>query len=615
MREKGQVYFVGAGPGDPDLLTVKGRKLVSEADVVIYAGSLVQEKILAGVAEHAELHNSAGLGLALQIKIMEQAVNMGKSVVRLQTGDPSVYGAIAEQMRALDRLHIDYRVVPGVSAAFAAAAALKIELTVPEHTQTVILTRLSGRTSVPDKEKLAELAAHRTSLMIFLSTGMIERVVAELQTAGYADDTPVAVVFKVTWPDEKIIRGCIRDIARKVLAEEVTHHAIIVVSPVLQPALSETVPPSHLYGAAQAPVLRDRHTAILTLTRGGLVQGKRLLAGLQDSILYAPERLLEQSGQDTRVRPTVTSIRQTLQSAFKQHKALVCIMSSGIVVREIAPLLVSKQIDPAVIIVDEAGKFAFSLLSGHKGGANALARQCASLLGGQAVITTASDTQGLPALDLLAQQNGWTMDPAPNLTALSAAMVNDEPLGIYQDCGTQDWLPQPYPDNFKVCRDFDALLDLSTQYVICITYRDVRPGLEAAGKKALVLHPACLYVGVGCNRGMTAEEIVEAIKETFAGFELSLLSIASLASIDLKQDEAGLLAACEANNWPLHFFSAAEISTVKNLPNPSDNAEKYVGAAGVAEPAAALAAKGGRWLVEKQKFPNVTVAVALEEGV
>jgi precorrin-4 C11-methyltransferase len=613
MTNKGMVHFIGAGPGDPELITVRGQKIVSEADVVIYAGSLVREEILNFAPEHAECHNSAVLKLDQQVAIMKEAVNAGRSVARLHTGDPSIYGAIAEQMKALDRLEIPYRVVPGVSSAFAAAAALKLELTIPEHTQTIILTRLSGRTKVPDREALSKLAAHRSSLMIFLSAGMIERVVDELRAAGYSGDTLIAVACRVTWPDEKIIKGTLADIAQKMLAAEVTHHALIVVSPSLKPELTKEVPLSHLYGQALDSTARDDHIAIVALTRNGIKTGKRLLDGMENALLYAPERLLGIDLTDTRIKPTITSIRQTLQSAFSQHKALVCIMASGIVIREIAPLLKSKHADPAVVVVDEAGKFAVSLLSGHKGGANELAAWCAYLLDGQAVITTASDTQGLPSLDLLADQHGWVQMPTKHLTALSGAMVNGEPIAIYQDCGSQDWLPDPLPRHFKRINSAEKLLSSALPYAITITYQDSHNQLEQTGKKALVLHPPCLHVGIGCNRDTPAEEITQAINEIFNEYGISRNCIASIASIDIKADEQGLLEVCEDNQWPLRVFTSADLATVENLPNPSPYAEKCVGAPGVAEPAALLAARSTGWLVEKQKFPNVTIAVALEE--
>ena len=615
LSKKAMVYFVGAGPGDPDLITVRGRRRIAEADLVLYAGSLVPEKLLQYAPEHAVIYNSVGLKLEKQIEIMSEAVKSGSCVVRLHTGDPSIFGAIAEQMKALDRLDIPYVVVPGVSSALAAAAALKIELTVPEITQTVILTRLSGRTEVPERESLAGLAAHHSSLMIFLSVGMINRVVEELRSAGYADDTPVAVVYRVTWPDEKIIRGSLKDIAGKVLEDEITHHALIVVSPSLKNAPFDVFPVSHLYGEGQDAFTRDHRTAIVTLTRNGLETGRKLLEGLPQSVLYAPERFLEEGSRDDRIQPTAVSIRQTLQTAFKQHRALICILASGIVVRELAPLMVSKHVDPAVVIVDEAGKFAFSLLSGHKGGANALARRCADVLGGQAVVTTASDVRGLPALDLLAERYGWAMIPAPSMTALSSAMVNDEPFGVYQDCGTKAWLPVPVPWHFTVFDNLGDLLADEVENAICITYKDLPLRPEKANKNMLVLHPACLHVGVGCNRGAPASEIKAAVTDTFARFGLALESIASIATIDIKQDEEGLLTMCKNQQWSLRAFSAEELAAVGNIPNPSASVRGYVGVSGVAEPAAMLAAQKGVWLVEKQKFPSVTVAVALEETV
>ncbi|MEW5960526.1 MAG: cobalt-precorrin-4/precorrin-4 C(11)-methyltransferase, partial [Chloroflexota bacterium] len=173
----GMVYFIGAGPGDPELLTLKAQRLIARADVIIYAGSLVNPAVLDHARPDAERHNSAGMNLAEQVAVMAAAVRQGQLVARLHTGDPAIYGATLEQMRELDRRRIPYAVVPGVSSAFAAAAVLGIEFTVPGDTQTVIFTRLSGRTPVPETEALPDLAAHRTSLVIFLSAGMIGQVV------------------------------------------------------------------------------------------------------------------------------------------------------------------------------------------------------------------------------------------------------------------------------------------------------------------------------------------------------------------------------------------------------------------------------------------------------
>lgn len=237
------VYFVGAGPGDPELITVKGSCLLGEADLVIYAGSLVNEAILVHAKRDARLINSAGLDLDEIVALIHEAVQKGEKVVRLHTGDPALYGAIQEQMDRLAALDIESIVVPGVSSFSAAAAAVKRELTLPDVSQTVIITRLAGRTPVPEKEALRKLAAHRASMCIFLSVGMIDNVVAELLDS-YTLETPAAVVEKASWPEERVISGTLADIAQKVREANITKTAMILVGDFLG---NESYPPSRLY--------------------------------------------------------------------------------------------------------------------------------------------------------------------------------------------------------------------------------------------------------------------------------------------------------------------------------------------------------------------------------
>ncbi len=237
------IHFVGAGPGDPELITVKGKRLLSEADVIIYTGSLVPKALLTGV--EAELHNSAGLNLDEVLAIMVPAFREGKRVVRLHTGDPAIYGAINEQIAHLVEEKIPFKVIPGVSSATASAAALATELTLPEVSQTVIITRRAGRTPVPEKEDLASLAGHQATMLILLSVGMIEEVVEDLLSGGYPADTPVAVVEKVSWPEERKLRGTLTTIAQQVKEADIRKTAIIAVGRVL----AEAPPPvlSKLY--------------------------------------------------------------------------------------------------------------------------------------------------------------------------------------------------------------------------------------------------------------------------------------------------------------------------------------------------------------------------------
>lgn len=201
--DKKQVYFVGAGPGAADLITVRGAKLIADADVVIYAGSLVNPDLLTYVREGAEVHNSAYMTLEEVLDVMKAAAAEGKTVVRLHTGDPSLYGAVREQMDALDELGISYASCPGVSAAFGAAASMDLEYTLPGLSQSLIITRMAGRTAVPEKESIESWAAHDATMAIYLSTGMLEELSRRLVAGGYREDTPAAIIYKATWPDEE----------------------------------------------------------------------------------------------------------------------------------------------------------------------------------------------------------------------------------------------------------------------------------------------------------------------------------------------------------------------------------------------------------------------------
>ncbi len=237
------VFIIGAGPGDPDLITVKGAKILSDADVVVYAGSLVNPELLEYCKNGAQIYNSAVMTLDEIIALIKEANAAGKKVARVHTGDPSLYGAVQEQMDRLREEGIPFTVIPGVSSFLAAAAAIPCELTLPGVSQTVILTRVEGRTPVPPGEKLAALAAHGATMCIFLSVHMVEHVVAELISGGYPECTPVIVAEKASWPEEKILRGTLKDIAVKVKEAGVTKTALIMVGK----AFNSVYSPSRLY--------------------------------------------------------------------------------------------------------------------------------------------------------------------------------------------------------------------------------------------------------------------------------------------------------------------------------------------------------------------------------
>lgn len=230
------LYFIGAGPGDPELITLKGKRIISEADVIIYAGSLVNPEVLRFAKNDAAIYNSATMNLDEVLDVEIKALKEGKTVARVHTGDPAIYGAIQEQMDGLMKAGIkesDFEVVPGVSSFLASAAALKQEYTLPGISQTVIITRMEGRTPMPDKEKLHMLAAHQATMCVFLSVQAIDKVMDELKKGGYSGDTPVAIVVRATWPDQKILRGTIDTIADVLKKEGVLRQAMIVVGKVL----------------------------------------------------------------------------------------------------------------------------------------------------------------------------------------------------------------------------------------------------------------------------------------------------------------------------------------------------------------------------------------------
>jgi len=237
-----KVFFVGAGPGDPELLTVKAERLLRKCRCCIYAGSLVSPGVIDLLPEWAEKFDSASLSLREIVSIFRKAQEGGIDVVRLHSGDPAIYGAIREQMNELDRLGIDYEVVPGISSFQAAAAVLQTELTAPEVAQTIILTRTSGRTPLPKEQELDRLAQTQATLCIFLSTGQIETVVKTL-AQYYGGDCPAAVVYRASWPEQKIIDGTLDDIAAKTISEGIKRTAMIIVGR----ALSRDIPASKLY--------------------------------------------------------------------------------------------------------------------------------------------------------------------------------------------------------------------------------------------------------------------------------------------------------------------------------------------------------------------------------
>lgn len=223
------VYFVGAGPGAADLITLRGCELLKKADIIIYAGSLVNPELLKYAKKECEIYNSAEMTLEEVISVMEHGHSLGKEIVRLHTGDMSIYGAVREQSDILREKNIPFESVPGVSSFLGAASSLNVEYTLPDVSQTVILTRMAGRTPVPEKEDIKLLAAHRASMVIFLSAGMLEKLSTELIEGGYSKDTPCAVVYKATWEDEKKFVTTIENLSKAGKENNISKTALVLV--------------------------------------------------------------------------------------------------------------------------------------------------------------------------------------------------------------------------------------------------------------------------------------------------------------------------------------------------------------------------------------------------
>jgi precorrin-4/cobalt-precorrin-4 C11-methyltransferase len=229
-----KVFFVGCGPGDPDLITIKAKKIIQKADVVVYSGSLIPTQIL-NFCKKAKLYDASKLVREEIFEILKENAKKNKIVVRLHDGDPSIYGAIKEQIDNLQPEGIDYEVVPGVTSFLASAAALGIQLTLPGVTQTMIITRAESRTKVPKEERISELAKHKATMIFYLSVHLLSKIVKEAIEGGYVSSTPVAVVYRASWDDQKIISGTLRDITQKVRDEKITRTAIIIIGDVIQP--------------------------------------------------------------------------------------------------------------------------------------------------------------------------------------------------------------------------------------------------------------------------------------------------------------------------------------------------------------------------------------------
>ncbi len=352
--------------------------------------------------------------------------------------------------------------------------------------------------------------------------------------------------------------------------------------------------------------LPEVNIAIVAITRGGARLGQQLIKNLASHDFYVSSRYAGQAGADCQ-RFEPTELRSLFAALWKKYDGFVLIMATGIVVRMIAPLLESKETDPAVVVMDDAGRFAISLISGHIGGANELAERCAFATGARPIITTATDTNNLPSFDMLAKEQGWGIDDISQVKTLNTLLLDNKEIAVFDPSGcTRNWLHGRGKITFH--KSLTEATNSGAHGFLFVSNRHIPQ--QNCPERLLILRPRNLVLGIGCNRGTPADEIEEFVILNLKRLFLSQKSIFCIASVAAKRDEAGLLEFAVRLGVPLRCFESDDLSMIPFPSPPSEHALAAVGVAGVAEPAAILASGGGLLLLKKVKSTNVTLAVA-----
>ncbi|QWU17906.1 cobalt-precorrin 5A acetaldehyde-lyase [Paenibacillus sophorae] len=352
--------------------------------------------------------------------------------------------------------------------------------------------------------------------------------------------------------------------------------------------------------------------AAVAITKHGVEMARTLAADFPGTDLYYMSKFARGDETELGYGLFEGSVKLILPDLFKAYKGLIIFISLGAVVRMIAPILEDKKKDPAVIVIDDRGQHVISVLSGHLGGANELTLEVAKALGARPVITTASDVQGTIPVDLFGRGFGWEIESFDKATPVSASVVNEERIAVVQEAGETQWwtYDKPLPPHIAVYGHASEAMQAEFDAALVVTDRLLEAGEEAALLKNGVLYrPKTLVLGIGCNRGTSAEEIEHTIISTLSELRLSVKSVRNAATIVLKKDEEGLLEVCRKNKWKLELYTPDELNEVP-LRNPSETVYKYTGAYGVSEPAALRSSGAADWLLEKRKSGNVTISIA-----
>ena len=343
--------------------------------------------------------------------------------------------------------------------------------------------------------------------------------------------------------------------------------------------------------------------SVLAITKNGIKIGLTLKELFPSWQIYSPIKF---SDENSKINWYSEASGDKIAELFKTNDALICLFSLGAVIRLISPYMKDKKTDPAVIVIDDKTTFVISVLSGHLGGANKLSEEIAEKLNATPVITTAADVNKTIAVDLLGRELGWKIDDDSNVTKISAFMVNEEKIGVYQDAGSKDWWSKKLPGNVIIYSTIEELKNSHSKGFLIISDKKIDEEIQ---KNSVVYRPPSLVVGIGLHWDTTKEKISEGIKSSLEKYNLSARSIAKFVSIKKKQDVVGLIDFAKEMDVPLEYFEKEELTTIQT-PNPSKTVQAFEGTASVSE-ASALKSSGGKLIVEKQKFPpNLTLAIA-----
>ena len=574
------VYFVGAGCGAVDLITIRGKKILNSAQIVIYAGSLINKDILMYTSEGCVLYDSSEMTLDQITAVFTEHRN--KCCVRLHSGDPCLYGAIREQMEFLSYAGIPYKVIPGVSSFCGAAAALQAEYTVPGVSQSVIITRLSGRTPVPSDESLSKLAAHGCSMVIFLSTSLITRVQEELlKSGGYTPETPAAIVYKATWQDQKICKCTIETLSQTAQLQGITRTALILVGNFMGSEYEF----SRLYADDFSTGVRPAVQVIPTRINKAIPQKFSCvyisaLTQTGSSLAVKLTQILSNTGANTICTIKPENLEAWFEKGFitdgKTRNAIVFIGAAGIAVRHIAPFIRSKMSDPAVLVIDEKGHFCIPLLSGHIGGANDFARYIADAINAVPVITTATDIQGTWAVDVWANEHDMTISNPDMIKRISTAVLEHKQIAIYTDTFAIEQLQIPYQNiRYTAPEQADIIISRSGKQI---------------KENALCLIPHDVILGIGCKKNIRPSIVQEAFLQFCNDTGLSSASFYKVCSINLKSDETAIIKLCKQYQYKFQTFTPEQLNSIQGNFSCSDFVLDVTGVDSVCERSAAAGA-------------------------